>query len=136
MFYLALASFTVSHHKGISFYRYIISCTIMITFSTCIILQEIIYLQTTKRTLFDIKCLSSITFLPICVGMVSYTVKSTPASSVQSVHVAILDREGRSVGESGQSQGQITVHNAKLWWPYSMVTSANETAYLYTFKVR
>lgn len=68
-------------------------------------------------------------------GVVSYTVKSTPASSAQSVHVVILDREGRSVGESGQSQGQITVHNANLWWPYSMVTSANETAYLYTFKV-
>lgn len=118
--------------KSNSFYRLIISCTIMTT------LVHVLYhrkLSTYKRIVLNIKCLSFISFLSICVGVVSYTVKSNSASMIRSVKVSILDREGRSVGESSQSQGQITVPNANLWWPYSMITSANETAYLYTFKV-
>ncbi|XP_022340501.2 beta-glucuronidase-like [Crassostrea virginica] len=68
-------------------------------------------------------------------GLVNYIVESNMDSSVQSIQVTILDKEGTPVGQSNQKQGQITVHNANLWWPYSMATSANSTAYLYTFQV-
>ncbi|XP_061163610.1 beta-glucuronidase-like [Saccostrea echinata] len=68
-------------------------------------------------------------------GVVSYTVSPNIASMVQSIQVTILDKEGNSVGQSSQPVGQITVHNAKFWWPYTMVNSSNDAAYLYTFKV-
>ena len=74
-------------------------------------------------------------FQPLPSGLVNYIVESSMDSSVQSIQVAILDKEGTPVGQSNQKQGQITVHNANLWWPYSMATSANSTAYLYTFQV-
>ncbi|XP_048750857.2 beta-glucuronidase-like [Ostrea edulis] len=68
-------------------------------------------------------------------GMVSYTVKPSLATMVQSIQVKILDKNGVLVGQSSQQQGQIIVHNANLWWPYSMAKSVNDTAYLYTFQV-
>ncbi|XP_062597270.1 beta-glucuronidase-like [Saccostrea cucullata] len=68
-------------------------------------------------------------------GVVSYTVTPNIASMVQSIKINILDKEGNSVGQSSQPFGQITVHNAKFWWPYTMVDSSNDAAYLYTFKV-
>ena len=74
-------------------------------------------------------------FQPLPTGLVNYIVESNMDSSVQSIQVTILDKEGTPVGQSNQKQGQITVHNANLWWPYSMARSANSTAYLYTFQV-
>ena len=52
------------------------------------------------------------------------------------VTVSLVDQEGQTVAISTGAEGILTVENAKLWWPFTMVQNDKDAGYLYNLVVR
>jgi len=52
-----------------------------------------------------------------------------------SYRVSLEDQEGNVVATQSTAEGTLSVPNAKLWWPFSMVTKDSDAGYLYTLVV-
>lgn len=64
-------------------------------------------------------------------GTVYWTI--TTNSEKVKVQVEVVDADSNTVAMGEGIQGQATVSNVKLWWPYSMVKTG--AAYMYVLKV-
>ncbi|KAM4794632.1 beta-glucuronidase [Rhinophrynus dorsalis] len=65
-------------------------------------------------------------------GLVNYAV-AVVGSESYTVSVSLRDKDGQETATSSGTIGQLTVKNAKLWWPYLM----NENpGYLYSLEVK
>ena len=62
-------------------------------------------------------------------GIVRYAVRTAGLPSDREVTVRILDADGAEVAAASGAEGEITVPDAKLWWPWP------GTPYLYTAEV-
>ena len=51
------------------------------------------------------------------------------------VRVELEDKLGTLVTSGNGATGELTVPNAKLWWPYTMVTNDSDAGYLYILTV-
>ena len=70
-------------------------------------------------------------------GIVDYSVVlGEGAEPSLVVSVELRDREDQIVGSaSGSSSGRLSIPNAKLWWPYTMVENDGDAGYLHTLVV-
>lgn len=70
--------------------------------------------------------------LNIVTGIVKYNV-STGGNAPFSTHIAVVDQEYRTVAEANESDGELNIANARLWWPYSM--RQDDFGYMYELQV-
>ena len=71
----------------------------------------------------------------IIVGSLKYSVKLSTAQASGTVNVSLVDKEGKVVATGAGTEGELTVPNAKLWWPFTMVKNDSDAGYLYTLMV-
>lgn len=68
-------------------------------------------------------------------GTVSYAVDAIQEGSSGIVSVALRDKDNVIVAEATGESGTLTVPNANLWWPYTMVHNVTSAGYQYTLEV-
>ena len=65
-------------------------------------------------------------------GTVKYEVVA--GGTATGVVVEVLDMKGKTGVSGNQMNGQLTIPDVQLWWPYTM--SGKNFTYMYTLKVR
>ncbi|XP_046568839.1 beta-glucuronidase-like isoform X2 [Haliotis rubra] len=66
-------------------------------------------------------------------GIMQYQIDVGGSAQGSSIKVDVEDKDGNVVGTSTNFTGTVTVANANLWYPYTMMP--NSPAYLYTLKM-
>jgi len=91
-----------------------------------------VVLYTTPRNFIDDITVS--TTVTGTTGTVAYSIDSI-SEGAATVSVALRNKEGVIVAQATTASGTLQVPNAKLWWPYTMVSNATDAGYLYTLEV-
>ncbi|CAL8111717.1 unnamed protein product [Orchesella dallaii] len=68
-------------------------------------------------------------------GSVAYAIEVV-TEGAPTVSVALHDKDGVIAAQGSAATGTLQVPNAKLWWPYTMVSNSSDAGYLYTLEVR
>ena len=90
-----------------------------------------VVLYTTPMSYID-----DITVTPTVTGTTGSVAYSIDVAGSGSVSVSLLDKQGNSVASGSTASGALSVPNANLWWPYTMVANTPmEPGYLYTLQV-
>ncbi|XP_071110750.1 beta-glucuronidase-like [Haliotis cracherodii] len=66
-------------------------------------------------------------------GIVNYQIVAGGSTQGNTIKVEVEDRDGNVVGTSASFAGSVSVANANLWYPYTMMPDS--PAYLYTLKM-
>ncbi|CAG7817503.1 unnamed protein product, partial [Allacma fusca] len=100
-----------------------------------------VFLYTTPKVFID--DIDVTTKIDGTTGHVTYAIRTVaearnaPLEDTQGVDVTVelRDQTGKVVGTADGSSGEISVPNAKLWWPFTMVQNDRDAGYLYTLVV-
>jgi beta-glucuronidase len=80
--------------------------------------------------------IEDITVTPEVTGTTGSLIYSVNVVGTGTVSLQLIDKQGTVVATGASASGTLQVPNAKLWWPYTMMTNASDAGYLYTLQVR
>ncbi|CAL8111716.1 unnamed protein product [Orchesella dallaii] len=93
--------------------------------------RSVVLYTTPRNFIDDITVSSTVTGTT---GQIAFTI-DTISEGTAAVSVALRDKEGNVVAQAAAASGTLTIPNAKLWWPYTMVSNVTDAGYLYTLEV-
>ncbi|ELU00445.1 hypothetical protein CAPTEDRAFT_123745 [Capitella teleta] len=91
--------------------------------------RKVILYATPKTYVDDITVVTNISGT---YGIVKYNV-SIGGNAPFSTHIAVVDQEYRTIAEANESDGELNIADARLWWPYSM--RQDDFGYMYELQV-